>query len=79
VGQATYERHFGKPATAVWLPECAYRPAIEEGSNGETVRRPGIESFLAAAGLEVFFSETHTVEGGAPVGKAAGERSGPTR
>ena len=77
VGQATYERHFGKPATAVWLPECAYRPAIEEGSNGESVRRPGIESFLAAAGLEVFFSETHTVEGGAPVGKAAGEAIGP--
>ena len=77
VGMATYQRHFGKPATAVWLPECAYRPAIEEGSNGEAVRRPGIESFVAAAGLEVFFSETHTVEGGAPVGKAAGEAIGP--
>ena len=77
VGQAAYERHFGKPATAVWLPECAYRPAIDEGTNGDSVRRPGIERFLAAAGLEVFFSETHTVEGGAPVGKAAGEAIGP--
>ena len=77
VGQAAYERHFGKRATAVWLPECAYRPAIDEGTNGHSVRRPGIESFLAAAGLEVFFSETHTVEGGAPVGKAAGEAIGP--
>lgn len=77
VGMATYERHFGKVATAVWLPECAYRPAIDDGTNGATVRRPGLESFLAAAGLEVFFSETHTVEGGAPVGKAAGEAIGP--
>ena len=77
VGMATYERHFGRPATAAWLPECAYRPSVEEGSNGATVRRPGIETFLAAAGLEVFFSETHTVEGGAPVGKAAGEAIGP--
>ena len=76
VGIATYERHFGRPATAVWLPECAYRPAIEKGVDGSPVRRPGIESFLAAAGLEVFFSETHTVEGGAPVGKAAGEAIG---
>ena len=48
VGRATYERHFGRPATAVWLPECAYRPALEEQSDGTTVRRPAIESFLAA-------------------------------
>src|SRR5680860_599919 len=72
-GVAAYERHFGTKPKAIWLPECAYRPAITEGSE----ERPGIESFLADQGLQVFFSETHTVEGGKPVGKAAGEVIGP--
>jgi 1,4-alpha-glucan branching enzyme len=73
-GVASYERHFGQKPKAIWLPECAYRPAVT-GDDG--IRRPGIESFLAAHGLSVFFSETHTVEGGNPVGKAAGEAIGP--
>src|SRR5690606_30338225 len=51
--------------------------AILEQEDGKTVRRPGLESFLAGQQLEVFFSETHTVEGGTPVGKAAGEAIGP--
>ncbi|HEV2106882.1 MAG TPA: 1,4-alpha-glucan branching protein domain-containing protein, partial [Thermomicrobiales bacterium] len=72
-GVASYRRHFGRAPKAIWLPECAYRPAyIDESPEGE-VRRPGLESFLAAQGLKVFFSETHTVEGGRPVGKSAGE------
>lgn len=72
-GVSSYRRHFGRAPKAIWLPECAYRPAyIEETPDGE-VRRPGLESFLAALGIHVFFSETHTVEGGQPVGKAAGE------
>lgn len=77
IGIATYQRHFGRRPTAIWLPECAYRPAILEQEDGKTVRRPGLESFLAGQQLEVFFSETHTVEGGTPVGKAAGEAIGP--
>ncbi|MGD9713276.1 MAG: glycoside hydrolase family 57 protein [Thermomicrobiales bacterium] len=72
-GVASHERHFGRKPKAIWLPECAYRPAYFEGET----RRPGIESFLAAQGIQVFFSETHTVEGGNPVGKAAGEAIGP--
>lgn len=72
-GATAYKHRFGREPKAIWLPECAYRPAIMEGD----VRRPGIESFLAGLGLEVFFSETHTVEGGQPVGKAAGEAIGP--
>lgn len=72
-GVAAHERHFGVRPKAIWLPECAYRPAFYEGET----RRPGLESFLAAQGLQVFFSETHTVEGGNPVGKAAGEAFGP--
>src|SRR5690349_22878771 len=38
--------------------------------------RPGIESFLATEGIEVFFVETHSIEGGHPIGKAAGEAIG---
>jgi len=76
-GVRAYERHFGRQPSAIWLPECAYRPAIFEEEDGISVRRPGLESFLAGQNLEVFFSETHTVEGGRPVGKAAGEAIGP--
>ncbi|MGH2533941.1 MAG: glycoside hydrolase family 57 protein [Thermomicrobiales bacterium] len=76
-GVEAYRRHFGRHPKAIWLPECAYRSAIIEKSGGESHRRPGLESFLAAEGLRVFFSETHTVEGGQPVGKAAGEAIGP--
>lgn len=75
-GVSAYTRHFGRAPKAIWLPECAYRPAYEDDENGTWVHRPGLESFLAAQKLEVFFSETHTVEGGAPVGKAAGEAIG---
>ena len=74
-GVEVYRRQFGREPKAIWLPECAYRPAYEESGNG-SVTRPGLESFLASQGLEVFFSETHTVEGGRPVGKAAGEAIG---
>ncbi len=73
-GVDTYMRHFDRRPKAIWLPECAYRPAyVDEGSG---VTRPGIESFLADQGIRVFFSETHTVEGGRPVGKAAGDAVG---
>jgi 1,4-alpha-glucan branching enzyme len=76
-GVQAYRRHFGREPRAIWLPECAYRSAIIEQEDGREVRRPGLEEFLAAERLRVFFSETHTVEGGKPVGKAAGEAIGP--
>jgi len=73
-GVECYRRHFGRLPQAVWLPECAYRPAYvsEEGHI-----RPGLESFLAELDLKLFFSETHAIEGGEPVGKAAGDAIGP--
>ena len=69
-GVSSYERFFGRAPRAIWLPECAYRPAYvaEDG----TVR-PALEEFLAPLGLTCFFVETHTIEGGKPVGKAAGD------
>ncbi len=73
-GVSSYKRLFGRNPRGIWLPECAYRPAYYD-PNGKI--RPGIEKFLAAEGLTVFFSETHLVTGGAPVGVAAGEIIGP--
>jgi 1,4-alpha-glucan branching enzyme len=76
-GARAYQRHFGRQPQAVWLPECAYRPAVIEEEDGKTLRRPGLESFLAEEGLQVFFSETNTVEGGRPVGMADPGTVGP--
>lgn len=73
-GIASYQRLFGRPPTGIWLPECAYRPAYYT-ADGKI--RPGIESFLAEQGIKVFFSETHTITGGQPVGIAAGDVIGP--
>jgi len=68
-GVRTYRKHFGRAPESFWLPECAYRPA-KEG-------RIGLEAFLAAQGLRVFFVESHTILGGQPTGKAAGDALGP--
>jgi len=73
-GVESYRHHFGRPPRAVWLPECAYRPAY---ITGEGQMRPGLESFLAELKMGLFFSETHAIEGGKPVGKAAGDAIGP--
>jgi 1,4-alpha-glucan branching enzyme len=70
----THRRHLGRAPRAIWLPECAYRPGYIADDGRE---RPGIESFLAAQNLGLFFAETHMIEGGRPVGVAAGEAIGP--
>jgi 1,4-alpha-glucan branching enzyme len=72
-GVETYRRYFGRDPKAIWLPECAYRPAYRQGG----VIRPGIEDFLAEVGIGLFFAETHTVVGGRPVGKAIEDVIGP--
>ncbi|MGQ9593797.1 MAG: glycoside hydrolase family 57 protein [Anaerolineae bacterium] len=77
VGVATYQRHFGRAPRAVWLPECAYRPAFYADRPGGRYYKPGLEEFLQDLGLRLFFSETHTIEGGRPVGKATDEVVGP--
>jgi 1,4-alpha-glucan branching enzyme len=73
-GVEAYKRHFGRRPRAIWLPECAYRPGYLAEDGRE---RPGLESFLAKHGLGLFFAETHLIEGGRPVGVAAGEAIGP--
>ncbi len=76
-GIRSYERSFGRKPTAIWLPECAYRPGRSAEETVDGIVRPSIETFLKEQGIRVFFTETHTVEGGRPVGKAAGEAIGP--
>ncbi len=73
-GISSYRRFFKRDPRAIWLPECAYRPAYYDEAGNV---RPGIEYFLAEQGLRLFFSETHLITGGAPVGVAAGEAIGP--
>ncbi|MEN6478242.1 MAG: 1,4-alpha-glucan branching protein domain-containing protein [Anaerolineales bacterium] len=59
-GKASYERHFGRAPTAIWLPECAYRPAYQ-GPDG--IVRPALEEFLSAQGFKVFFVESTAIDG----------------
>jgi 1,4-alpha-glucan branching enzyme len=66
-------RHFGRAPRAIWLPECAYRPAYMNGD----LRKPGIEGFLEAQNIRLFFVETHLIEGGALTSKARGDAIGP--
>lgn len=73
-GVANYQRLYSRKPSGIWLPECAYRPAYYTESGK---LRPGIERFLANLGIKVFFTETHTITGGQPVGMAAGETIGP--
>jgi 1,4-alpha-glucan branching enzyme len=69
-GVESYVQHFGRKPRAIWLPECAYRPAYFDADGNV---RPAIEEFLSELGIGCFFAETHAVEGGRPVGKAADE------
>ncbi|MGQ9516185.1 MAG: 1,4-alpha-glucan branching protein, partial [Anaerolineae bacterium] len=76
-GVRSYMRHFGRRPRAIWLPECAYRPAYYVDASGGHWRKPGIEEFLAEQRLGLFFCETHAIEGGTPIGKARESVIGP--
>lgn len=69
-GVRSYMRFFGRRPRAIWLPECAYRPAYYVDSPQGRWRKPGLEEFLAEQRLGLFFCETHAIEGGTPIGKA---------
>jgi len=79
VGKQAYQRWFGRDPRAVWLPECAYRPAFftAAAQQGYYVK-PGLETFLAAQDIGLFFSESHAITGGGPGGKAGGGAIGYT-
>jgi 1,4-alpha-glucan branching enzyme len=52
VAVANYRKHFGRPPRGMWLPECGYRPGIEE--------------HLRRAGIRYFFADAHAVLFGSP-------------
>lgn len=80
IGKQTTERHFGKAPRAIWLPECAYRPAYyATASDGSQYERPGIERFLEENGIRLFFSESDAVEGSRVLGRAERETRELTR
>jgi 1,4-alpha-glucan branching enzyme len=85
-GIRSYERFFGRSPRAMWLPECAYRPAVPAGTPLEAERadldqgatlRPGLEELLDEAGIEVFFVESQLLEGGPATSATRGELIGP--
>ncbi len=69
-GIESYRRLLGRSPRAIWLPECAYRPAYVDDDG---ITRPALEEFLAGQGITCFFVETHAIQGGRPVGKAGGD------
>jgi 1,4-alpha-glucan branching enzyme len=85
-GVRSYERLFGRRPRSIWLPECAYRPGVPEGSPLDADRatgapnatlRSGLETWLEAEGLELFFAETQMIEGGPATSATRGELIGP--
>jgi 1,4-alpha-glucan branching enzyme len=76
-GIKSYKKHFGIEPNSVWLPECGYRPAYYLDSHKKRYLKPGLEKYLAELGIKCFFAETHTVEGGQPIGKATEQVIGP--
>jgi 1,4-alpha-glucan branching enzyme len=71
-GVATSEKHLGFKPRGMWLPECAYRPTWDHWMPSvlyDNPRyRPGVENFIARAGVTHFFVDTHLVTRGHPLG-----------
>ena len=71
-GVATSEKHLGRKSHGMWLPECAYRPANEHWKPAvlwdDARYRPGIETYVAEAGINHFFVDTRQVAEAEPLG-----------
>jgi len=71
VGQAEHERLFGKRASGLWMPECAYRPAgaWQPLPSARAYRhREGLESFLVEHNVRFVFIDAHLAGAGLPLG-----------
>lgn len=71
-GVSTSKRILGVQPRGMWLPECAYRPhwnpwmpAVLYDNPRD---RPGVENFIADAGVTHFFVDTHLIGTGQPMG-----------
>lgn len=78
-GTASSRRRLGGvPTVGMWLPECAYRPSWDHWVPPvlfhDPRRRPGLETFIADAGVNHFFVDSHLIAHGQPVGTTAGGR-----
>jgi 1,4-alpha-glucan branching enzyme len=62
----------GVKPRGMWLPECAYRPQWDHWLPSVLYdnprNRPGLENFIADAGVTHFFVDTHLITGGQPIG-----------
>lgn len=71
-GAATSAAHLGFSSRGMWLPECAYRPTWEHWVPsvlfGDARVRPGLEQFIAGAGIDHFFVDTQLVTGAKALG-----------
>jgi 1,4-alpha-glucan branching enzyme len=72
LGTRTSQQRLGIKSRGMWLPECAYRPTWDHWMPSvlyDNARyRPGLENFIAAAGVTHFFVDTHLIGQGHPVG-----------
>lgn len=71
-GTATSKRILGTQPRGMWLPECAYRPHwphwLPAVLYDNPRDRPGVETFIANAGVTHFFVDTHLIGTGQPMG-----------
>ncbi len=82
VGAFEHERLFGRPPRGCWVPECAYSPGGEWNPMPGTSRpspRLGVEAYLAEAGFDFFFIDTHMAEAGESLGAYGGVPHGAER
>jgi 1,4-alpha-glucan branching enzyme len=70
-GTATTARRLGLTCRGMWLPECAYRPTWEHWVPSvlfdDARFRVGLEFFMAGAGIDHFFVDTHLVRDARPL------------
>ncbi|HZL36359.1 MAG TPA: 1,4-alpha-glucan branching protein domain-containing protein [Tepidisphaeraceae bacterium] len=70
-GALAGERHLREKPRGMWLPECGYRPAQEWKPPvlyDDLRPRAGIETFVAGAGADHFFIDSHQVADAQPLG-----------
>jgi 1,4-alpha-glucan branching enzyme len=71
-GTSTSKRILGVQPRGMWLPECAYRPHwnpwVPAVLYDNPRDRPGVETFIAQAGVTHFFVDTHLIAQGQPQG-----------
>lgn len=75
LGVTSFEKRYGRKPRGIWLPECAYRPRYAWKSPVEVDATPwermGTDEILKQEGIEYFFTDSHMIRGGQPLGTYA--------